>query len=54
MVSSILIKNGLIIPVDGRKHFIKNGAVAIDGNRIVAVGSTEKLKEEYGKAHPRA
>lgn len=49
-MSSILIKNGLIIPVDGRNHFIKDGAVAISDNQIVAVGPTDEVKRDYGKA----
>ncbi len=39
----LLIDKGWVIPVDGRRDSIENGAVAIDGARIVAVGPREEV-----------
>jgi 5-methylthioadenosine/S-adenosylhomocysteine deaminase len=46
LVADILIKNGLVVTMDGRR-IIRGGAVAIEGNRIVAVGKTERLAREF-------
>ena len=36
----ILIRNGTILTVDGERRIVTDGAVAIRGDRIVAVGKT--------------
>ena len=43
----LLIKNGYVITVDEKRRIIKNGAVAIDGNKIVDVGKTDDLIKKY-------
>lgn len=43
----ILIKNGYVITVDKNRRIIKDGAVAIEGNKIVAVGKTDELSKKY-------
>ena len=40
----ILIKNGTVITMDRRRRIIKNGAVAIENDRIVDVGQTDALE----------
>jgi 5-methylthioadenosine/S-adenosylhomocysteine deaminase len=42
-----LIKGGLVYPMDPSRRIIKNGAVAVDGNRIVGVGTTEELEAKF-------
>jgi len=42
-MADIIIKNGTVITVDGERRVIENGAVAITGDRIVAVGKTEDV-----------
>jgi 5-methylthioadenosine/S-adenosylhomocysteine deaminase len=39
----ILIKNGIVVTMDRRETVIKNGAVAISGDRIVDIGPSEKF-----------
>ena len=40
----ILIKNGYVLTMTGEGvGMIKNGAVVIEGNKIVAVGRTDEL-----------
>lgn len=39
----LLVDNGWVIPVDGRRPIIEQGAVAIDGTRIVAVGPRDEV-----------
>ncbi|MEM2897102.1 MAG: amidohydrolase family protein, partial [Candidatus Bathyarchaeia archaeon] len=46
----LLIKNGLIITMDSKRRIIKEGAIAIDEGKIIALDKTEKLKRDYGKA----
>lgn len=43
----LLIDNGWVIPVDGRRESIENGAVAIDGTRIVAVGPRDEVTRAF-------
>lgn len=47
MQADILIENGLIITVDADRRIIKDGAIAIVGDKIVAVGKTAQLRKEY-------
>ncbi len=43
----VLIKNGCVITVDPERRVIDDGAVAVKGERIVAVGSTSELASRY-------
>ncbi len=48
---SILIQNArYLITMDSRRRIIRDGAVAIEGNRIEAVGKTGELKTQYSSA----
>jgi 5-methylthioadenosine/S-adenosylhomocysteine deaminase len=42
-MSRILIKNGYIVTVDGERHVYPGGFVAVDGNKISAVGSSTQI-----------
>jgi len=42
-----LIKNGLIVTLDSQRRIIKDGAIAIEGNKILDVGKTEEIKKKY-------
>jgi len=44
MANRILIKNGIIVTLDPQRRVIEDGAVAIEGNKIVAVGKTDDVK----------
>lgn len=46
----LLIGNGRMITRDPAQPFFENGAVAVDGNRIVAVGELDNLKKIYSDA----
>lgn len=46
-MTDLLIKNGLIVTMDHQRRIIKNGAVAIRENMIVAVDKTWKLEGHY-------
>lgn len=45
-MADILIKNGTVIAVDPERRIIANGAVAIEGERIVAVGATDEVSRD--------
>ncbi|MGW8180097.1 MAG: amidohydrolase family protein, partial [bacterium] len=45
--SSILIKNGILIPMDPARGIIENGAVAIENDRILETGKTEEITAKY-------
>ena len=47
MDADILIRNGTILTMDGRRRVIPKGAVAISDGKIVAIGETESLTREY-------
>jgi 5-methylthioadenosine/S-adenosylhomocysteine deaminase len=50
MTATIFVKNGLLITVNKKREIIKDGAVAIKDDKILAVGKTEDLNKEYGNA----
>ena len=45
-MADILIKNGLLITMDPDRRIVLNGAVMVTGNRIAAVGDTEKVVKD--------
>jgi len=50
-LTDILVENGYVLTMTGEGvGMIEDGAVAIAGNEIVAVGETDELKKEYGSA----
>lgn len=49
-MASILIKNGFVVTMDERNSMLTDGAVYVEGAKIVQVGSTQELESAY-KAH---
>lgn len=47
-MADILIKNGIVVTIDPERRVIEDGAVAITGDRIVAIGPTAEIEA----AHP--
>ena len=45
-----IIGNGRMITRDASNAFYENGAVAMDGNTITMVGTTEEVKNTYPDA----
>lgn len=46
----LVIGNGKLFTRNDAMPFVENGAVAIDGTKIAAVGETEVIKKQYGDA----
>jgi len=46
-MADILIRNGTVIAVDPERRIIPDGAVAIEGDRIVAVGPSEEVARDH-------
>ena len=46
-MADILIRNGTVIAVDAERRIIPDGAVAIEGDRIVAVGTSEEVARDH-------
>jgi 5-methylthioadenosine/S-adenosylhomocysteine deaminase len=44
MTNKILIKNGIIVTMDPAQHIIVDGAVAVEDDRIIAVGKTQDVE----------
>jgi 5-methylthioadenosine/S-adenosylhomocysteine deaminase len=44
----LLIERGVVLPMTGERHLLWDGAVAVDGGRIVAVGPTADLRRRFG------
>ncbi|MFQ5913563.1 MAG: amidohydrolase family protein [Nitrospinota bacterium] len=49
-MTDILIKNGLVVTIDSERRIIQDGAVAILGNTIQAVGKSQEVEAEFGNA----
>ncbi len=43
----LLINKGTLVTVDRERRIIKDGAVAIDGDRIIAVGKSDEVQQEF-------
>ena len=46
----LVIGNGKLFTRNDERPFVENGAVAIEGTKIAAVGETEAIKKQYGDA----
>jgi 5-methylthioadenosine/S-adenosylhomocysteine deaminase len=46
----MLIKNGLLITLDPERRVITNGSIAIEEDKIVAIGKTNELEKEYSSS----
>lgn len=46
----LVIGNGKLFTRNDEMPFVENGAVAIEGTKITAVGETEAIKKQYGDA----
>jgi 5-methylthioadenosine/S-adenosylhomocysteine deaminase len=44
---SLLVTGGTVVTMDAERRVIPSGIVAIDGNRIVAVGSADDISRKY-------
>jgi 5-methylthioadenosine/S-adenosylhomocysteine deaminase len=47
-MADILIRNGIVVTIDATRRVIEDGAIAITGDRIVAIGKSD----EIAAAHP--
>ncbi|MBJ3778801.1 amidohydrolase family protein [Acuticoccus mangrovi] len=47
-MADILIRHGIVVTVDPERRVIEDGAVAITGNTIVAVGPTAEVEAAHG------
>ncbi len=45
--ADLLIENALVVTMDKDFRVIENGAVAVGGNRLLGVGTTRDLKEQF-------
>ena len=43
----VLYINGLIITMDKERRIIRDGAIAVQDDRIIAVGKTSELKAQF-------
>jgi 5-methylthioadenosine/S-adenosylhomocysteine deaminase len=46
-VVDLIIRGGTVVTMDGERHVIENGAVAVKGGRIVSVGSATDIDRTY-------
>ena len=47
MMVDLLIINGLVVTLDKQRRIIKDGAVAVDGKEIVAIGKTGEITRRH-------
>ena len=43
-----IVRDGLVVTMDGQRKVIENGAVVIEGNRILDVGETASILKNHG------
>ncbi len=46
-MTDIVLTHGTVVTMNGRREILRDGAVVIEGNKIVSVGKTEKIKPKY-------
>ena len=46
-MTSLLIKNAIIVTMDNQNTILKDGALAIEGDKIVAVGKSREITKQY-------
>lgn len=46
-MADIALTNATVVTMNGRREIIRDGAVAIEGNKIVAVGKTDDVKKGH-------
>jgi len=46
-LSSLLIKNGLVVTMDEERRIIEDGAIMIDNGRIIDLGKTSEIKDKH-------
>ena len=46
-MNQLLVRGGTVVTMDKERRIIKDGAVAVQGNRILAVGRTEDIARQY-------
>ena len=46
-MADVLILNGIVFTMDDENRVLKDGAVAIEGDRIVEVGDAEEVERKY-------
>ena len=46
-MADLIVANGIVITVDGDRRIIDDGAVAIEGDRIVDIGSTSEIAARH-------
>src|SRR5687768_6543098 len=44
---SLVVRNGIVVTMDPANRVLQNGAVAIEGSDIVAVGETPAIDREF-------
>ena len=44
---ALVVTNGTVVSMDAERRVIANGAVAVDGGRILAVGGADEIKAAY-------
>jgi len=47
LMADLLIVNGLVVTLDKQRRIIKDGAMAVEGKKIVAIGKTEEIARKY-------
>jgi len=50
-MADLIIRNGYVVTMDPERRVLSDGAVAIEGNRIVAVGATEEVLAAHRAVH---
>jgi len=48
-MSETLIKGGIIVTIDKQRRIIKDGAIVIKGDKIVAIGKKDEIIRKYNK-----
>ena len=46
-MADIIIKNGTIVTMDPQRRILHDSAIAIEGTKIVALGSINEITEAY-------
>ena len=49
MLADLIVKNGILVTMDGKRRILEDHAVAVEGDKIIEVDRTANLEKKHGR-----